>query len=280
MTARALLAAGVLGTLLTLAAGRGHAELLDSLNEARSRGCERRLGAPPLRADARLVEAAQHLARGGDLRTGMAKAGYRGVLWTSIHVADEGLRDDDLARAVAERFCAHLADPAFRDAGIARGEGRTWIVLAVPFTAPAPEDAPQLARRVLELTNEARSQPRRCGNRTLAAVGPLRPAAALDRAALAHSQEMATHGNASHKGRDGSHPAERAARAGYRWRAIGENIAAGPGTAEVVVRGWLESPRHCANLMDARYTEMGIAYAVNPASKQGVYWTQMLGAPR
>jgi len=280
MTVRAPLAVAGLGTLLALAAGAGHAELLELLNEARSRGCEQRPAAPPLRADARLGEAAQHLARGGDLRAGMAKAGYRGVLWTSIHVADGRLGDDEIAHAVAERFCSHLADPAFRDAGIGRGDGRTWIVLAVPFTTPAPADAPQLARRVLELTNEARSQPRRCGNKALAAVGPLRPAAALDQAALAHSQEMAAHGRASHKGQDGSHPAQRAARAGYRWRAIGENIAVGAGTAEVVVRGWLESPRHCTNLMDARYTEMGIAYVVNPATKYGIYWTQMLGAPR
>ena len=56
--------------------------------------------------------------------------------------------------------------------------------------------------------------------------------------------------------------------------AIGENIAAGPATAKIVVRGWLESPEHCANLMSQRYTAMGIAYAVNPASKVGIYWAQ------
>jgi uncharacterized protein YkwD len=32
--------------------------------------------------------------------------------------------------------------------------------------------------------------------------------------------------------------------------------------------------------MSPGYTETGIAYAVDPASKHGVYWTQLFGAPR
>ena len=145
-----------------------------------------------------------------------------------------------------------------------------WILLAAPFTAPAAEEATAVRRRVLELTNEARSEPRRCGGKSFAATSPLEPSPALDRAALGHAQDMATHNYFSHKSRDGSTPAQRATRAGYRWRAIGENIAAGPATAEIVVRGWLESPEHCANLMSPRYTAMGVAYAVNPASKVGI----------
>ena len=33
--------------------------------------------------------------------------------------------------------------------------------------------------------------------------------------------------------------------------------------------GWLESPGHCANIMDPGFTEMGSAYAINPDSKTG-----------
>jgi uncharacterized protein YkwD len=32
--------------------------------------------------------------------------------------------------------------------------------------------------------------------------------------------------------------------------------------------------------MGPRYTEMGVAYAVDPASKHGIYWVQLFGAPR
>lgn len=57
--------------------------------------------------------------------------------------------------------------------------------------------------------------------------------------------------------------AKRASRAGYRWRAIAENIAAGQMNAAVAVQGWLNSRGHCANLMSPVYTEMGAAFAVN-----------------
>ena len=99
-------------------------------------------------------------------------------------------------------------------------------------------------------------------------------------AALAHATDMATHSLFAHEGRDGSSPADRATRAGYRWRSIGENIASGMTTPEAAVEGWLKSPPHCANLMAPQYTEMGIAFAVNRASKAGIYWGQLFGTPR
>jgi len=51
------------------------------------------------------------------------------------------------------------------------------------------------------------------------------------------------------------------------------------GAAAQVVAGWLESPRHCANLMDADYVDMGVAYAVESQSAAGVYWAQVFAAP-
>lgn len=40
------------------------------------------------------------------------------------------------------------------------------------------------------------------------------------------------------------------------------------------------TPPHCANLTNAALSEMGIAFAVNPKSKMGVYWAQAFGTPR
>jgi len=56
--------------------------------------------------------------------------------------------------------------------------------------------------------------------------------------------------------------------------------ASGAPTPEEVTAGWIASPGHCANLMSASFTAMGTAYAVNPASKMGIYWAQLFGAPR
>ena len=56
-------------------------------------------------------------------------------------------------------------------------------------------------------------------------------------------------------------------------------MAGGQTTAGEVVETWLGSPGHCANLMDARYSETGIARAVNTDSKNVVYWVQVFAAP-
>ena len=80
--------------------------------------------------------------------------------------------------------------------------------------------------------------------------------------------------------RSGSTPAVRVTRGGYKYRATGENIAAGQTTPEEAVAGWIKSPPHCENLMKADYTEMGVAYAINRNSEMGVYWAQTFGTPR
>jgi uncharacterized protein YkwD len=51
-------------------------------------------------------------------------------------------------------------------------------------------------------------------------------------------------------------------------------------TADIVVAGWLQSPEHCANLMDPAFRQMGVAYAVNPHNQAGVYWALEFATPR
>jgi len=98
--------------------------------------------------------------------------------------------------------------------------------------------------------------------------------------ALAYARDMAAWGYMDHTGRDGSTPAQRVTRGGYRWSEVGENLASGVMTPEQVVAGWLASAEHCANLMDPRYRHMGVAFAVNPYDKRGVYWAMEFAAPR
>jgi uncharacterized protein YkwD len=85
----------------------------------------------------------------------------------------------------------------------------------------------------------------------------------------------------AHEGRDGSTPAIRATRAGYTWRIVGENVAAGPESAEEVMRGWEESPDHCRNLLDPQFTTMGLAFATNPRpTGHSTWWSMVLARPR
>ena len=83
----------------------------------------------------------------------------------------------------------------------------------------------------------------------------------------------------SHNGHDGSSPAERVTRSGYRWRLVGENLAVGITTPEEVVSGWIGSPHHCENLMSPGFSQMAVAFAVNSASRGGIFWTQVFAAP-
>jgi uncharacterized protein YkwD len=46
------------------------------------------------------------------------------------------------------------------------------------------------------------------------------------------------------------------------------------------MEGWLASPGHCENIMSPRFSEMGIAWVVDPKSTSGVYWAQVFGTRR
>ena len=65
-----------------------------------------------------------------------------------------------------------------------------------------------------------------------------------------------------------------------RARLVGENIAAGMTNAAEAVQGWLDSPDHCENVMDARFTHLGAAFATNLTRDPAVYWTMDLAAAR
>jgi uncharacterized protein YkwD len=263
--------------MLALTPLSASADVLSSVNKVRAQGCPGRPGGEvPLRENSRLNTVAKQLSRGADLRRAQREAGYRAAASASIEIS--GVPDSgDIERIIGRQFCAASTEPAFREVGLYQRGTDVWIALAQPFTPPIPRDAVAISRRVLALTNDARSHARRCGGTTFAAAPPLSLNAALERAALVHSNDMASHNYMDHTGRDGSSPADRITRAGYKWRMVGENLASGIMTPDEAVAGWLQSPHHCANLMTARFTEMGLAFAVNPRTDSGVYWTQTFG---
>jgi len=137
----------------------------------------------------------------------------------------------------------------------------------------------RIRSRVVALVNEARGHSRRCGSERFAAAPPLRISSTLTDAAEAHAGDMKRRQFFEHRGSDGSQPKDRVQRAGYRHRLTGENIALGPQSAEEVVAGWLDSPGHCANIMEPRFQDIGVGLAVGRKRGQ-TYWVQEFGAPR
>ena len=72
----------------------------------------------------------------------------------------------------------------------------------------------------------------------------------------------------------GRNPFERIEAFGHdAWTAAGENIAAGRPDAEGVFEQWRNSPGHNANMLNSRFTSIGIARALVPDSPFRFYWT-------
>lgn len=267
-----------LAAVASAAPAAASTDLVATVNEIRARGCSGRAGTEPaLRRNPALDRVAAALASGDRLSSAMSDAGY--VALASAVLEASG-NEAAFRTLLATRGCDEILDPAYRELGAAERRGRAWIVLATPLDAPRAADAAAVGREVLKLANRARQSARRCGWKRFDAVSPLAWSEKLARAAQAHARDMAGRGVLSHTGSDGSSASERATRAGYQWRYVGENIAAGQQTAAQVVEEWLGSPRHCANLMDPDFTEMAAGYAFEGKSPKGVYWAQVFGAPR
>jgi uncharacterized protein YkwD len=193
----------------------------------------------------------------------------------------EGAKNESaVLQLVASSYCQLVLNPEFTEIGVYERGDAVWIVVAVPQKLPAAADMPQVAARVLELVNEARSQSRKCGSQSFPRVPPLKLSPILSRSALVHAMDMSANKFFEHRGSDGSKPADRATRAGYDWKVVGENIAQGAANADVVVRGWLDSPGHCTNIMRPQFQEMGLAYFTDFAHKGDIYWAQTFGTPK
>jgi uncharacterized protein YkwD len=261
---------------LLLLAPSAFADLVGDINVLRLSGCGAKSATTKLKRTSALDEIAREWSRGGRLREAIARTDTRLVDSASMRFSNAD--DRTLLAMLKQSYCASLVKATFTDIGVFRRDRDTWIVVAQAF-APPP-DAKVAAARALKLVNEARSKPRRCGNTRYPAVPALSYSTTLERAALVQAKDMATRNFFEHEGSDGSTPAQRVSRVGYAWSSTGENIALGWMDTDGVVAGWLDSPGHCTNIMSAKFTQMGLAFAVNPQSEGGIYWSQVFGTPR
>ncbi len=83
----------------------------------------------------------------------------------------------------------------------------------------------------------------------------------------------------SHAGAGGSSVGTRLSGTGYRWSAVGENVAMGQASPAAVVAAWLASPRHCANIMNTAFVDVGFGFAPR-ADGAPTYATLVLARPR
>jgi uncharacterized protein YkwD len=100
----------------------------------------------------------------------------------------------------------------------------------------------------------------------------------LSRAAQAQSDDLARRGRLTHVGSGGGLVA-RVQRVGYHYRLVEENLAAGVADPATVVRLWLKSPGHRANLLSPHVVKAGIGYAPRGRGPRAHYWTLILARP-
>lgn len=266
--------------LAVAATPAARADLVAKINGLRKSECAARPAAAPLHVNDEAANVARELARGHKLPDALQRASYPASTATSLHV--KGAQGEDgVRRELAANYCSSVGDARYSEVGVFRNGDEYWIVLASRRFDPPPLDATAAAARVLALVNAARAVARDCGEgHHFEAAQPVAASPTLAEVALEHSRDMAEHRKLGHPGSDGSAPADRVTRSGYAWRGTGENVASGQQTPDAVVKGWLASPGHCENIMEPRFTEMGVAFALAPDQNPNIYWTQVFATPR
>ncbi|MCK2037352.1 VCBS repeat-containing protein [Microbacterium sp. SSW1-49] len=143
----------------------------------------------------------------------------------------------------------------------------TLVLIASALTPTTASAAGGPAGDVFAQTNAQRYQ---------AGLPALVSDPALDAAAAEWARHLASSCTFAH-----SSSTWRSARvAASGWIATGENIAAGQANATEVMTSWMNSPGHKANILDKRYTGLGVGYATGTCYR--TYWVQIfgIGTPR
>lgn len=119
-------------------------------------------------------------------------------------------------------------------------------------------------KKVVDLTNQ---------ERTKAGLKPLKSDnATLSKMARDKSTDMRDKNYFDHQSPTYGSPFDMMKKYGISFKAAGENIAAGQKTPEEVVQGWMNSPGHRANILNASFTTIGVGYV--SGGSYGSYWTQ------
>jgi len=170
------------------------------------------------------------------------------------------------------------------------GTQSTTPAIQTPHPNETPVIMENTKQEYLNAINHERSVQRKCGDKVKRAVEPLVWNEKLYKAAYEHSEDLAVSETFSHTGSGtnsdwtaqvqnlgkGSTLKDRSENNGYlNWKSLGENIAKGQTSVEKVVKSWMKSDGHCANIMSDKYIEIGMAKFEKEGS---IFWTQNFGS--
>lgn len=114
--------------------------------------------------------------------------------------------------------------------------------------------------------------------RTKVGLAPLALSVPLGQAAQLQAEAMGTLDRMDHVLAEAAYPtlSDRIGHVGYRYSRVGENIAYGYSDAASVVNGWMASAGHRANILNAAFTDTGVAIVRNAAGE--LYFAQVFGS--
>lgn len=95
----------------------------------------------------------------------------------------------------------------------------------------------------------------------------------LNGVATKKAEDMRDNNYFSHQSQRYGSPFEMLQSFGVNYQSAGENIAAGQKTAQDVMKDWMNSSGHRANILNKNYTELGVGY-VEGGTYQ-TYWVQL-----
>lgn len=126
------------------------------------------------------------------------------------------------------------------------------------------QSASSEVRQILNLVNK---------ERTKAGAADLSLDGQLNKLAQLKAEDMAKNKYFSHNSPTYGSAFDMMKAYGVAYRTAGENIAMGQKTPESVMKGWMNSSGHRANILSTAYTAMGVGVARDASGK--IYWVQM-----
>ncbi|MBY0294133.1 hypothetical protein K2Q08_02260 [Patescibacteria group bacterium] len=128
-----------------------------------------------------------------------------------------------------------------------------------------------ISRSLVTLTNS---------NRVKNQIGQLTVSPTLEKAAQQKADDMAAKNYFAHTSPEGKAPWYWFRNVGYSYIYAGENLAINFTDSEDVDTAWMNSPGHRANILNGKFTEIGIATAKGQYNgRDTVYVVQMFGKP-
>jgi len=149
--------------------------------------------------------------------------------------------------------------------------GVAFALLLSPLLTTAASSSGMNADRLAALSNNARVEARA----PMLRMDPL-----LSQSASSRAQELIESGVLSHARPNGSPFSTSIAQKGYPYAVVGENIGVHFTDEQSLVRAWLESPLHAKNMLNRKFSDIGVAVAAGTVNGvQTIVVVQHFGEP-